>query len=95
MSQTDGRSGAIVNVFYRPQSYEQAQIRVPEYSYAPLAGDANIYDSVKELSEGNDPDNETNTEPSPGADNSTDVPQEAVCAEDGQENDTYSKLAPT
>ena len=97
-SQTDGRtgsSGVVNNAFYRPHPYEEAQIQEPEYSYAALEGDANIYDSVRELSEGNNTYPETTTETSPGRANKTDVPQETMCAEGGQENDMYSKLAQT
>ena len=46
-------SGDIVNTgYYRPQPYEETQIQEPEYSYAALAGDANVYDSVMEQSRG-------------------------------------------
>ena len=96
-SQTDESTGSadVVNtVYYRPQPSKEAQIREPEYSYAAVAGDANVYDSVMEQSRG-DTYNENYAKPTPGAVNSTDVPQGAyysVC-ENGQVNDMYSKLA--
>ena len=97
-SQTDESTGSgdvVNNGYYRPQPYEETQIREPEYSYAALASAANVYESVMEQSRGTDAHNENYAKPTPGADNSTDVPQEAyysVC-ENSQENDVYSKLA--
>ena len=81
--------------YYRPQPYEEAQIREPDYSYAALASAANVYDSVMEQSRGTVVHNQNYGKLSPGADNSTDVPQEAYYSmcQNGQENDMYSKLA--
>ena len=78
----------------KPQSYEEVQIQETEYTYAALAADVNIYDSVLEQNKGNGTHNGDYNESSFGVYN-TGATQEdnySMC-EDGQETRVYSKLA--